>query len=155
MELFLSIIIASAVAALMEVVAWAEHKYVMHGFLWILHEDHHRPSKGYFEKNDLFAIFFAIPSFLLIFFGLRDQIWPLPAVGIGLALYGVGYVLFHDVLFHRRLRLFPARPKFTYLQNIINAHRLHHRKNSKEDGISFGFLYAPKRYADPELWPEN
>ena len=28
----------------MEFVAWATHKYVMHGFLWYLHEDHHVPS---------------------------------------------------------------------------------------------------------------
>jgi len=25
----------------MEFVAWFTHKYVMHGFLWVLHKDHH------------------------------------------------------------------------------------------------------------------
>ena len=25
----------------MEFVAWSVHKYVMHGFLWSLHKDHH------------------------------------------------------------------------------------------------------------------
>jgi beta-carotene 3-hydroxylase len=28
---------------LMEVVTWCTHKFVMHGFLWVLHEDHHQP----------------------------------------------------------------------------------------------------------------
>ena len=154
MELFSSLFIVLAVALLMELVAWAEHKYVMHGFLWVLHEDHHRLSKGVFEKNDLFALFFAVPSFLLIFLGLKHGVRPLPEIGIGLALYGIGYVLFHDILFHRRIRLFPARPKVRYLERIINAHRLHHRNNKKENGISFGFLYAPERYANPEKWPK-
>jgi beta-carotene 3-hydroxylase len=153
MQILFSILIALVVALLMEAVAWAEHKYVMHGFLWVLHEDHHRPSRGTFEKNDLFAVFFAVPSFLLIFFGLKDGIWPLPAVGIGLALYGIGYVLFHDILFHRRIKLLPARPKGRYWEGIINAHRLHHRVNTKYGAASFGFLYAPARYADPKKWP--
>lgn len=153
MQFVLSLLIAIAVAIFMEFVAWVEHKYVMHGFLWVLHEDHHRSSKGFFEKNDLFAVFFAVPSFLLIFLGLKNQIWPMPAVGIGLALYGAGYVLFHDVLFHRRIRLFSVRPKLRYLQRIITAHQLHHRNNRKEQGISFGFLYAPDRYADRSKWP--
>ena len=26
----------------MEFVSWATHKYIMHGFLWYLHKDHHQ-----------------------------------------------------------------------------------------------------------------
>lgn len=26
----------------MEFMAWFSHKYIMHGFLWVLHEDHHK-----------------------------------------------------------------------------------------------------------------
>ena len=37
--LFVGIIIVTFF--LMEGVAWAAHKYIMHGFLWHLHEDHH------------------------------------------------------------------------------------------------------------------
>ncbi|MEZ4872708.1 MAG: hypothetical protein R2827_10835 [Bdellovibrionales bacterium] len=49
----------------MEFAAWWLHKYVMHGFLWNLHEDHHVPPKGRkWQYNDMFAIFFAFPSFL-------------------------------------------------------------------------------------------
>ena len=53
----------------MEWFAWFLHKYVMHGPLWILHEDHHtpRPHRKW-QLNDFFAFFFAVPSFLFILF---------------------------------------------------------------------------------------
>ncbi|MDG2274630.1 MAG: carotene hydroxylase, partial [Flavobacteriaceae bacterium] len=36
----------------MEGITWCTHKFVMHGFLWYLHEDHHQPKyKNLFEKN--------------------------------------------------------------------------------------------------------
>ena len=48
---------------IMECVTWLTHKFVMHGFLWYLHEDHHQPKyKSVFEKNDLFFVIFAVPS---------------------------------------------------------------------------------------------
>ncbi|MFM2267096.1 MAG: hypothetical protein RL757_537, partial [Bacteroidota bacterium] len=53
-----------ATVATMEFVAWAAHKYVMHGFLWNWHEDHHKPhfeKDGFWEKNDLFFLVFALP----------------------------------------------------------------------------------------------
>ncbi|MEO5646949.1 MAG: beta-carotene hydroxylase, partial [Chitinophagaceae bacterium] len=52
----------------MEGITWLTHKYVMHGFLWYLHEDHHKPGKGFFEKNDAFFLIFSIPSWLSIMF---------------------------------------------------------------------------------------
>ena len=61
--------IVVGVFALMEGVTWATHKYVMHGFLWYLHEDHHKKGPGFFEKNDAFFVIFAIPSFLCILVG--------------------------------------------------------------------------------------
>ena len=40
---------------IMEAITWLTHKYVMHGFLWFLHKDHHQPKySSWFEKNDLF-----------------------------------------------------------------------------------------------------
>ena len=53
--------------AIMEGVTWLTHKYVMHGFLWYLHEDHHQPTGHFFEKNDAFFLIFAIPSMACIF----------------------------------------------------------------------------------------
>ena len=48
------VFVAIGVFLLMEPITWATHKYVMHGFLWYLHEDHHQKSDGFFEKNDAF-----------------------------------------------------------------------------------------------------
>ena len=47
------IAIVAATFFLMEGVAWATHKYVMHGFLWHLHSDHHKKDHyGLLERNE-------------------------------------------------------------------------------------------------------
>ena len=53
LALFLATVIA------MEGVAYAAHRWVMHGPGWILHESHHRARTGRFELNDLYAVIFA------------------------------------------------------------------------------------------------
>lgn len=134
----------------MEGVAWFLHKYVMHGFGWYLHEDHHRSSKGRFEKNDLFGVFFSVLSFILIFTGFfGDYDIRLP-IGIGVACYGIGYFLVHDTFFHRRIKI-KYRPKSNYMKRVINAHSIHHQKSKAHSGICFGFLYASKIYNVPNL----
>jgi beta-carotene 3-hydroxylase len=41
----------------MEGFTWLIHKYVMHGFLWSLHKDHHDHSNDPpLEKNDYFFV---------------------------------------------------------------------------------------------------
>jgi len=126
----------------MEAVAWSTHKYVMHGFLWCWHESHHLPRKGMFEKNDLFALVFAVPSIVLIYIGTFGTGWNSPHwfwAGLGVASYGLIYFLFHDFLVHRRI---PHNylPKSRYLRRIVHAHRLHHVIQTKHDGVSFGFM---------------
>lgn len=125
----------------MEAAAYYGHKYVMHGWLWSLHESHHRPRDGRFERNDWFAVFFAIPSIILIYLGV-NYFWPLFWVGLGMTGYGLIYFLFHDVIVHQRIR-FRAIPRFGYMRRIIQAHRLHHAVETKEGCVSFGFVYAP------------
>jgi beta-carotene 3-hydroxylase len=123
----------------MEGVAWSTHKYVMHGWLWSLHRSHHRPRRGAFELNDLFAVVFAAPSMLLIWAG--SSFWP-PAlwIGLGMAAYGAVYALFHDGVVHRRFPLpIPARR----FKRLVQAHRLHHAVSEKDGAVSFGFLWAP------------
>ncbi len=129
----------------MEFVAWFLHKYVMHGFGWYLHEDHHRYTKGRFEKNDVFGLIFAVISFILILTGFLDGFDIKFPVGIGVMLYGLGYFLVHDTFFHKRLKL-KYRPKSKYLKRVLNAHAIHHQKSKPYDGICFGFLYASKKY---------
>jgi beta-carotene 3-hydroxylase len=136
---FVAVCLGSVAA--MEAVAWLMHRYLMHGPLWFLHESHHRPRAGWFERNDLFGIFFSVPSIVLIWYGTRG--WPLLlAIGCGMTLYGFLYFVFHDVIVHRRLRI-AWRPGGRYMQRIIRAHLIHHRTLTRDGAVSFGFLYAP------------
>ena len=58
----------------MEFIAWFTHKYIMHGRMWIFHKDHHDQSNTtIFEKNDLFFLIFAIPSWLGLMFGAMNN----------------------------------------------------------------------------------
>lgn len=125
----------------MEGVAYLTHRYLMHGPLWFLHRSHHVPHDGRFEWNDLFGVFFALPSILLIDAGVRDGSWMLPA-GLGMTGYGLIYVLFHDIVVHQRVR-FRRIPRWTYLRRIIKAHLVHHKTHARDGAQSFGFLYAP------------
>ena len=90
----------------MEFVAWAAHKYVMHGFLWYLHKDHHQREPGFFEKNDAFFLIFAAPSATCFIVGSAIEGWfPLFFVGVGIALYGIAYFLVHDIFIHQRFKI--------------------------------------------------
>ena len=74
-----------AAFGLMELAAWSAHKYLMHGFLWKIHEDHHRVRKTIFEKNDLFFLIFAIPSWLCIMLGFIYDVNFSIGFGFGIA----------------------------------------------------------------------
>ncbi len=139
-------IITMITVLLMEGVTWFTHKYIMHGFLWSLHEDHHQPGYPHiFEKNDLFFVIFAIPSFLLFFFGAKNGYNYLFFIGLGVLIYGILYFLVHDVLIHRRFRWFD-RIKNPYFRALRKAHKVHHKHLGKEDGECFGMLYVPWKY---------
>jgi beta-carotene 3-hydroxylase len=132
---------------IMEAVTWLTHKYVMHGFLWWLHKDHHQPRPGFFEKNDAFFIIFAVPSILLIYFGTYNQLWWMQAMGFGIMAYGFAYFLVHEVIIHQRLKWF-TRSSNTYVRAIRWAHKMHHRHLDRHDGESFGMLLVHKKYWD-------
>ncbi|MFB0545422.1 MAG: sterol desaturase family protein [Anaerolineae bacterium] len=146
MKIAWNILLILAMAVFMEFVAWYVHKDVMHGFLWVLHEDHHRPKGRGFQKNDLFAVFFSLVSMALIFTGVSDRRMPLVSLGLGMALYGAGYVLFHDIVFHHRFRAIRIKPRSRYLRRIVRAHAAHHQNSGRRNGVSFGFLYAGRQY---------
>lgn len=131
---------------IMEGVTWLTHKYVMHGFLWYLHEDHHRPGyEGIFEKNDLFFIIFAIPSILLFYFGVEGGLNYLFFIGLGILLYGMAYFFVHDILIHRRMKWFD-KTKNNYLRGLRKGHKIHHKHLGKEEGECFGMLWVPIKY---------
>ena len=132
---------------LMECVTWLTHKYVMHGFLWYLHEDHHQPRyQGVFEKNDLFFVIFAVPSIALLYFGISDG-YPsyLFFIGFGIMLYGMAYFLVHDVIIHKRFNWFKTS-KNKYIIGLRKAHKVHHKKLGKRGSECFGMLFVPFKY---------
>lgn len=128
----------------MEGFAYVMHRWVMHGPGWFLHESHHRPRKGWFELNDLYAVIFAVPSIALIWAGTLGG-WGDWAnwVGAGIAGYGLIYFGFHDIIVHRRIATGYV-PRSPYMKRIVQAHRLHHVVRTREGNVSFGFIYAPR-----------
>lgn len=142
----LYILTVVAVFFLMEGVAWATHKYIMHGILWSWHKSHHHPYDGFFEKNDLFSIVFSIPSISLFVIGLMYNNPWCYAVGAGILAYGIFYVIFHDIIVHRRIKL-RYRATSDYMKRLIRAHKIHHKTQTKEHAEAFGFLFAPSKYA--------
>ncbi len=145
--LYIAIVLATVLG--MEFVAWFAHKYLMHGWLWIWHEDHHKPhyeKEGFFEKNDLFFLVFALPSMTCYIIGslFMDYRWVL-FIGIGISIYGLIYFLIHDVYIHQRFKWFRQLDN-KYSRAILRAHGAHHAKTQKEDGESFGLLIVNPKY---------
>ena len=150
MPMLLNIGIVVATFFLMEGAAWVTHKYVMHGFLWSWHRSHHRVHKHTLERNDLFAVVFSIPAIVLIVVGdLYPSVGFLFYIGLGISAYGLFYFIFHDVIVHRRIRI-NYKARSGYMKRIMRAHYVHHEKHTKEGCEAFGFLYAPKKYAEQE-----
>ena len=146
MSLILKISIVIGTFIFMEGIAWFTHKYIMHGFLWNLHKSHHKVHKHFFEMNDLFAVIFTIPSILLIYIGYSYESYSiLKYFGIGIFLYGVAYIIFHDIIVHRRIKI-NFKINSEYMKRIMNAHYVHHKVHTKEGAKAFGFLFAPKKY---------
>ena len=142
---FISIALLTFV--LMEGITWLTHRFIMHGFLWYLHEDHHKKGPGFFEKNDAFFLIFAIPSWLCIMLGLQYQVYWAAAIGAGIALYGFAYFVVHEVIIHQRFKFF-TRSNNTYIRTIRWAHKMHHKHLEKQEGESFGMLFVAKQYWD-------
>ena len=133
----------------MEAVAWFTHKYIMHGFLWVWHESHHKKHDHKLERNDLFAVVFSIPSIALILYSSIYDNPYLMSVGIGIFCYGAFYLIFHDIIVHQRLKWRPKK-RSKYLERMIHAHYIHHEIHTKEGAEAFGFLYAPKKFDKKE-----
>ena len=127
----------------MEFAAWATHKYLMHGVLWFLHEDHHVSTGRIMQKNDSFALIFAIPSASGFIFGSIYQNDLLFFSGLGILVYGFAYLFVHDIFIHRRKKMF-KKPNNKYLKGILFAHRIHHSKSTKHGCEYFGMLFVPK-----------
>jgi beta-carotene 3-hydroxylase len=143
--MMLNITLTIATFFFMEFMAWFMHKYVMHGLGWYFHKDHHQREPGFFEKNDVFFLIFAVPSWLFIMFGMMNgNDWRV-FVGLGIAIYGLAYFLVHDVFIHQRFSWF-KRTDNVYFRAIRKAHKVHHKHLGKEEGECFGMLVVPVKY---------
>ena len=130
----------------MEAVAWFTHKFVMHGLLWHLHEDHHKKNpSSFFEKNDYFFLIFAIPGIICLALGIYTPLARLLYIGLGITLYGFAYFMVHDIFIHQRFKLFRNTDNF-YFRAIRRAHKMHHKHLDKQDGECFGMLWVPLKY---------
>jgi beta-carotene 3-hydroxylase len=146
MTILLYILITVGTFLAMEFVAWFAHKYVMHGFLWYLHKDHHQHEPGFWEKNDAFFLIFAIPSATCYIVGSAlSGMFSLFFIGLGISLYGIAYFLVHDIFIHQRFKIF-TRTSHRYLKAIRKAHKVHHKRLGPEDGECFGMLVVPPKF---------
>ena len=145
MAVLVPVLIVIATVVAMEGVAWSSHKYVMHGFGWGWHRDHHEPHEGMLERNDLYALVGAALSVSMFAAGSpmimgADAWWPGTWIGLGVLVYGMIYTLVHDGLVHQRW--FRWVPRRGYAKRLVQAHKLHHATIGKEGGVSFGFVFA-------------
>jgi len=146
--MILNIVILIVAFAFMEFVAWFSHKYIMHGFLWKLHKDHHiKPGiySGFFEKNDYFFLIFATPAIVLLITGIVMTGNPLIFAGIGITLYGITYFAIHEVIIHHRIPI-SVKIRSSYMKALIAAHQGHHTPKNRNEFNSFGLLIFPAGY---------
>ncbi|ASS50010.1 MAG: carotene hydroxylase [Candidatus Fluviicola riflensis] len=129
----------------MEFMAWVTHRFVMHGPMWFFHADHHVEKPGFFERNDVFFLIYAIPSWLCIMLGMMaNNYFPVWA-GYGIAAYGFAYFMIHDVYIHRRFKWL-RDIDHPYFMAIRKAHKVHHKHLGKARGECFGMLIVPRKY---------
>ena len=146
METLLWILVFLGTYCFMEFMAWFTHKYIMHGFLWSLHRDHHKKDHdSWFERNDLFFIFYAIVSITFFLLWKYNDLWIGLPIGIGIFAYGLSYFVVHDIFIHQRYKLFRNANNW-YAKGVRRAHKIHHKHLGKGDGECFGMLFVPFKY---------
>ena len=144
--ILLWIVVLFTTFCFMEFMAWFSHKYIMHGFLWALHKDHHiKNHKSWFERNDLFFIFYALVSSGFVVLWGEVGFWPGLPIAIGIFFYGLSYFIVHDIFIHQRFKLF-RNVESKYAKGIRRAHKIHHKNINKGKGECFGMLWVPIKY---------
>ena len=137
--------VAAITAVLMDFWAAFLHHRVWHAWLWSVHSSHHtpRPEGERLEQNDALSFLHAPPAIALIFYGCRAA----PSVlrkaafglGIGMTLFGIGYVLVHDGLVHGRLPM-SSLLRLRYFRAVVRAHHVHHTGTA--GGAPYGFFFG-------------
>ena len=144
--MWLYIVVFLLTFLIMEFMAWFSHKFIMHGFLWSLHADHHKKDHdSWFERNDAFFIFYAVVS-MFFFFLWQNKILALGlAIGLGIFAYGLTYFFVHDIFIHQRFKLF-RNANNKYARALRRAHKMHHKHVGKNQGECFGMLLFPFKH---------
>lgn len=146
MQTFYWILIFLGTFFFMEFMAWFTHKFIMHGFLWSLHKDHHhKDHSSWWERNDLFFVFYALVSIGCFLLWRYENIWFTLPIGLGILAYGIAYFTVHDIFIHQRFKLFRNANNW-YARGIRRAHKIHHKHLGKEDSENFGMLIVPFKY---------
>ena len=146
MATFFWILIYVTTFLFMEFMAWFSHKYIMHGFLWHLHKDHHKRDHGsWFERNDLFFIFYAIVSMSLVILWGEYGFWAGLPMALGIFTYGMSYFIVHDIFIHQRFKILRTTNS-KYAKGLRRAHKIHHKSIHKGGGECFGMLWVPLKY---------
>lgn len=130
------IVVGIVVAAFvsMEGVSYGTHRWLMHGPGLRWHRSHHRAPTGRFERNDLFPLCFSVIGFALFAGGawwprLDEMTW----TGVGVTLYGVAYLMVHEVVIHQRIAI--PLPQWRYVRWVRDRHRLHHLYGGEPYGM--------------------
>ena len=146
MATFFWILIYVATFLFMEFMAWFSHKYIMHGFLWNLHKDHHKKDhESWFERNDLFFIFYAVVSMTLVILWGEYGFWAGLPMALGIFTYGMSYFIVHDIFIHQRFKILRTTNS-KYAKGLRRAHKIHHKSIHKGGGECFGMLWVPMKY---------
>lgn len=146
MDIILWILIFVGTFLFMEFMAWFTHKYIMHGFLWSIHKDHHhKKHDNWFERNDLFFIFYAVVSMSLFVLWRYAGFWAGLPLGLGIFAYGLAYFFVHDIFIHQRFKLFRNANNW-YAKGVRRGHKMHHKSLGKDDSECFGMLFVPRKY---------
>jgi beta-carotene 3-hydroxylase len=142
---------AAAAFVAMEPVAYAAHRWVMHGPGIGWHESHHRPRSGPFERNDLYPVTFGALTFAAMAVGAAEpRARALLAVGAGITAYGAAYALVHDGLVHRRIPgVHQASRRWPTAARVARAHRRHHVDRAEPYGMLVPLGAAWREAASP------
>ena len=118
----------------------------MHGFLWIWHKDHHKKDHdSWFERNDLFFIFYAVVSMTLVILWGEYGFWAGLPMALGIFTYGMSYFIVHDIFIHQRFKILRTTNS-KYAKGLRRAHKIHHKSIHKGGGECFGMLWVPMKY---------
>ena len=105
MEILKFAIVFISTFLFMEFMAWFSHKYIMHGFLWTLHKDHHNQNlKTLVGKKQIYFLF-SMPLLVCYFYSQVELGFQFGfAIGFGIMAYGLTYFIVHDIFIHQRFK---------------------------------------------------